>query len=69
MTWPRHPQSTRPMKRGPKPSTGNCSSMAELEAEVAKRRALGWSANRIANRFKINWPAAKRIITKLEGNT
>jgi len=43
--------------------------MAELESEVAKRRAIGWSANRIANRFKINWPAAKRIITKLEGNT
>jgi len=43
--------------------------MVELETEVAKRRALGWSANRIATRFKINWPAAKRIITKLEGNT
>jgi len=69
MIGQRHPQSTRPMKRGPKPSTGNCSSMAELEAEVAKRRAIGWSANRIATRFKINWPAAKRIITKLEGNT
>jgi hypothetical protein len=69
MNWSRHPQSTRPMKRGRPLTSGNCATRAELESEVAKRRALGWNVNRIAVRFELNWRTARDLIQKLEGNT
>ena len=63
---PRHPQSTKPMKRGRYPTSGNCTTRAELVAEIAKRQALGWNINRIRIRFEICWRTAKDIVTKLE---
>jgi len=69
MNWVRHPQSTRPMKLGRPPTSGNCATRAELESEIAKRRALGWNINRIAIRFGLNWRTARDLIQKLEGNT
>ncbi len=69
MNWSRHPQSTRPMKRGRPLTSGNCATRAELESEIAKRRALGWKVNRIAVRFELNWRTARDLIQKLEGNT
>ncbi len=69
MIGPRHPQSTRPMKRGRPLTSGNCATRAELELEIAKRRALGWNVNRIAVRFELNWRTARDLIQKLEGNT
>jgi hypothetical protein len=69
MNWSRHPQSTRPMKRGRPLTSGNCATRAALELEIAKRRALGWNINRIAVRFELNWRTARDLIQKLEGNT
>jgi len=66
MNWVRHPQSTRPMKKGRPLTSGNCATRAELESEIAKRVALGWNTNRIKYRFGINWRTAKNIITDLE---
>ena len=64
---PRHPQSTRPMKRGRPLTSGNCATRAELEAEIAKRRALGWNINRIAIRFGINRRTVYDIIKNQKG--
>ena len=69
MIGPRHPQSTRPMKRGRPLTSGNCATRAALEAEIAKRRALGWNINRIAIRFGINRRTVYDLIEKMEGNT
>ena len=63
----RHPQSTRPMHRGRPPTSGNCATRAELEAEIAKRCALGWNVNRIAIRFEINRRTAYDIIKNQKG--
>ena len=69
MIGPRHPQSTRPMKRGRPLTSGNCATRAELESEIAKRRALGWNVNRIAIRFGMDRRTADDLIKKMEGNT
>jgi len=69
MIGTRHPQSTKPMHRGRPLTSGNCATRAELESEIAKRRALGWNINRIAIRFGLNWRTARDLIKKLEGST
>jgi len=69
MIGPRHPQSTRPMKRGCPLTSGTCATRSALEVEIAKRRALGWNINRIAVRFELSWRTARDLIQKLESNT
>ena len=59
---PRHPQSTRPMKRGRPLFRGGFRTRAEFLQAVADRRARGYTIAHLAKVFGITWRTAQRAV-------
>ena len=62
MMGERHPQSTKPMKKGRPLSSGKYATRAELETEVMDRRSRGFSCKHISRIVDVSDTTVANII-------
>ncbi len=63
---PRHPQSTKPMKRGRPLFRAGFRTRAEFLEAVAERRARGYTVAHLAKVFGVAWYTAQRAVIDAE---
>ena len=63
-TGERHPQSTKPMKKGRPLSSGKYATRAELEEAVLDRRSRGFSCRHIGNIVGVSGVTVANIIKR-----
>ena len=62
----RHPQSTKPMKKGRPPSSGKYATRAELEEAVLDRHNRGFSCRHIGSIVGVSGVTVANIIKRLK---